>query len=115
MSTSKGEELLLTNDELSKIIIFTFRENLKFFCKSEIIYIDETFSYAPKYFNQFFVIHSFNNEYYVPLIFCILNNKSTETCKMALSFVKDKALQNFNLILKPKYVTVYFEFQYIIL
>jgi hypothetical protein len=78
-TTSKNEDFLLINDELSNIIIFTCYENLKFLCKSETIYIDGAFSYCPIYFTQFFVIHGFINEYYVPLVFCILNNKSTKT------------------------------------
>ncbi|XP_060851366.1 uncharacterized protein LOC132929805 [Rhopalosiphum padi] len=89
--------------------IFTCYENLKFLCKSETIYIDGTFSYCPKYFTQFFVIYGFINEYYVPLVFCILNNKSTKTYECALLYVKNKAMQNFGLMLKPKYVTVDFE------
>lgn len=34
-TTSKNEDFLFINDELSNIIIFTCHENLKFLCKSE--------------------------------------------------------------------------------
>ena len=108
LTTSKNEDFLFINDELFNIIIFTCHENLKFLCKS-VYYIDGTFSYCPKYFVRFFVIHGFINEYYVPLVFCILNNKSTETYQLVLSYIKNKAMQNFSLMFKPKYVTVDFE------
>ncbi|KAF0708806.1 MULE domain-containing protein [Aphis craccivora] len=91
------------------IIIFICHENLTFLCKLETIYIDRTFSYCLKYFVQFFVIHGFINDYYVPLVFYILNNKSTDTYQLALSYIKNKAMQNFSLMFEPKYVTVDFE------
>lgn len=71
LTTSKNEDFLFINDGLSNIVIFTCHENLKLLCKSQTIYIDGTFSYCPKYFVQFFVIHGFINKYYVPLVFCI--------------------------------------------
>jgi len=63
LTTSKNEDFLFINDVLS---------NLNIVCKSETIYIDGTFSYCPKYFVQFFVIHGFINEYYVPTISIIV-------------------------------------------
>lgn len=41
LNTSENEDFLLINDELFNIIIpvFTCHENLKFVCKSKMIYI----------------------------------------------------------------------------
>lgn len=102
--TSKGEEILRINDDLSNIIIFTYRENLKFF---------EIFRHHIRWWNifilcnvfeQFFIIHGLIDDFYVPLVFCISNNKFTDTYEQALSFIKDKAMENFNLTFNPKYI-----------
>jgi len=48
--TTNDEEFLLVNDDISNIIIFSCNTNLKMLCKSEIIYVDGTFSYCPSLF-----------------------------------------------------------------
>lgn len=45
--TSKNEEFLMFNDINSNIIIFSYKTNLSFLCRSETIYVDGTFSYCP--------------------------------------------------------------------
>lgn len=58
-------------------------------------YVDGTFSYCPKFFKQFFIIHGFVNDFYVPLVFCILKDKFTDTYKQAFSCIKDKVMENY--------------------
>jgi hypothetical protein len=47
--TTNDEEFLLANDDISSIIIFSCNTNLKMLCKSEVIYVDGTFSYCHYY------------------------------------------------------------------
>jgi hypothetical protein len=41
--------------------------------------MDGTFKYCPKYFLQLFTLHGYYNGHYIPLAFCLLKDKSTET------------------------------------
>lgn len=104
--TLNGEEFLLINDDLSNIIIFTCHEILKFLY---IIYVDGTFSYCPKFFKQFFIIRGFINDFNIPLVFCVLKDKFTNTYKQAFSCIKDKVMENFNLAFNLKYITADFK------
>ncbi|KAE9533011.1 hypothetical protein AGLY_009439 [Aphis glycines] len=106
--TTNDEEFSLLNDEISNIIIFSYNTNLKMLCKSEIIYVDGTFSYYPSLFTQLFTIHGLVNTCYIPLVFCLLLDKKTESYKEALFQVVQKCL-NLNLIFKPQSITVDFE------
>lgn len=106
--TTNDEEFLLVNDDISNIIIFSCNTNLKMLCKSEIIYVDGTFSYCPSLFTQLFTIHGLVNTFYIPLVFCLLKNKKIESYKEALFQVVQKCL-NLNLILKPQSITIDFE------
>jgi hypothetical protein len=79
IKTVKEENFLLTNNDKSNMVIFSCHTNLKFLCNSESIYIDGTFAYSPKYFLQMFSIHVLNNGHYIPLVFCLLPNKHSNT------------------------------------
>ncbi|KAE9521938.1 hypothetical protein AGLY_017672 [Aphis glycines] len=107
-STSNGEEFLLINDQNTNIIIFSCETNLIFLCQSHTIFVDGTFEYCPKYFTQLFTIHSLKNNFYVPLVFCLLKNKSYETFTQAFKYIQNKCNEK-NLTFNPKNVTVDFE------
>lgn len=40
--------------------------------KTEIVYVDGTFTYCVKHFLQLFTIHGYLNDHCVPLCFCVL-------------------------------------------
>ncbi|XP_054260664.1 uncharacterized protein LOC128985298 [Macrosteles quadrilineatus] len=107
-TTSKGEEFLLVNDRENKIVIFSCDENLKFLSKSETIFMDGTFEYAPKYFLQMFTIHGFSNGVYVPLVFCLLKDKKKQTYIDAMKNVQEECLKR-RLQLQPQWIVVDFE------
>lgn len=56
--------------------MFTCTENLKHLCKSENVFGDGTFNYAPNYFYQLYTIHIFKNNYYIPVVYAFLTSKS---------------------------------------
>lgn len=38
------------------------------------IFVDGTFEYCQKYFTQLFTIHGFENNSYIPFVFCLSKN-----------------------------------------
>jgi len=109
-STSKGKEFLLINDQEINIIIFSCETNLIFLSESHTIFVDETFEYCPKYFTQLFTIHGLKNNFYVPLVFCVLKNKNSETYTKVFKYIQTKCYEK-NLtfeFLTQKNVTVDF-------
>jgi hypothetical protein len=100
-----GESFFLIKDLEKHIIIFSCQKNLTFINEVDTIYMDRTFKYCPRLFLQLFSIHGLKNGHYIPLIFCLLPDKSIETYKYTLHCIVDKC----NLLFSPKYVTVDFE------
>jgi hypothetical protein len=89
--TNRKENFLMINDIESNIIIFSCDVNLKHLCRCTRIFLDGTFKYCPKYFLQLFTLHGYYNGHYIPLAFCLLKDKLTETrdvCKMSNYSVK---------------------------
>jgi hypothetical protein len=73
----------------NNIVNNKIKKNLRFLSDCETIYLDGTFSYCTKFFVQLFSIDGVKNEQYVPLVFCLLNDKRTETyekCFKSLPF-----------------------------
>lgn len=108
VETNKGENFLLVNDDASNIIIFSCHTNLRILCEMESIYVDGTFRYCTKHFLQLFTIHGLKNGYYIPLVFCLLPNKTESTYLKAFEALK-KECDKINLQLLPKFCYADFE------
>jgi len=61
------------------IPIFTCAENLELLRTAEHVFADGTFSHSPKHFTQLYSIHVYIQDFYVPIMFCFLQNKTAET------------------------------------
>jgi hypothetical protein len=83
--TNRKENYLMINDIESNIIIFSCDVNLKHLCRCTRIFMDGTFKYCPKYFLQLFTLHGYYNGHYIPLAFCLLKDKLTETYAKCLT------------------------------
>lgn len=108
VKTIKDEDFLLGRNFEKGIVLFSCETNLKFLCESEIILMDGTFEYSPKFFTQMFTIHAYSGGHYVPLAFFLLKNKKKETYMEAFTMIINECQQrelNFN----PKYVVIDFE------
>lgn len=105
VKTMNGESFLILNDSEKHIIIFSCQTNLTFINEVDTIYMDGTFKYCPRFFLQMFTIHGLKNGHYIPLIFCLLPDKSFETYLFTLRYIVNKC----NLLFSPKFVTVDFE------
>lgn len=108
LMTDENENFLLINDDQSNIIVFCTNSNLKHLCKCDSIYMDGTFDKCTKFFLQMFTIHGFQNGHYIPLVFCLLPSKLTNTYERLFRLLNEKCQEVF-LELKPKHVTIDFE------
>ncbi|KAE9536445.1 hypothetical protein AGLY_007234 [Aphis glycines] len=79
IKTNIDEDFLLDNNSEKNIIIFSTKKNFKYICEKSIIFVDGTFSHCPNFFYQMFTLHTVHNNYYVPLIFALLPNKTIKT------------------------------------
>lgn len=106
--TSSGENFLLVNSSSDKIVIFSCITNLSILCTCETIYVDGTFSYCTRYFKQLFTIHGYKDGHYLPLVFCLLNDKYSKTYENCFKHVVDQCRKN-GLLFKPSKITIDFE------
>lgn len=108
IKTGDGQDFLLLNDANQNLVIFSCYNNLSALCNAEMIFVDGTFKCSSKFFLQLFTIHAIINGYYVPLVFCLINNKLSETYEHLFRAVIDKCRQR-NLVWSPRIIYADFE------
>ncbi|KAL4126087.1 hypothetical protein QTP88_010316 [Uroleucon formosanum] len=85
--TNLGEKCIYDNDSVNNIITFTCTQNLEQLKKATTLFVDGTFKSCPKQFYQLFSIFIKVQNSYVPVIFSLLPNKTTDTYILALNKV----------------------------
>lgn len=108
INTVQNENFILINNKFLNIIVFSCDTNLQFLCAQSTLYVDGTFDYCTKHFLQLFTIFGFQNDIYVPLVFCVLKNKQTETYSNLFRLLKYKCAEK-GLALKPSSIVMDFE------
>jgi len=108
IKTFKGENFLMVNDPLNGFVMFSCDENIKFLSSLITIYVDGTFDYCVQYFCQFFTIHGFKNNYYIPLEFFLLRDKSQVSYKRSFVELHNQCLRSVE-VFEPKMCFVGFE------
>ena len=106
--TCKGDVFLLYNDLDSGIVIFSCDANLKCLCDVTDLFVDGTFKCSPKHFVQMYSIHGYKNGHYVPLVFCLLPNKTSLTYSSMWTLIKNLCADR-QLQLLPTNIHVDFE------
>ena len=76
----------------------------------ENIFVDGTFKYASRFFNQMFTLHGFKNGHYIPLVFCLLIDKSVKTYEFVFTMIVEK-YNILGFLFSPEKVTVDFELE----
>ncbi|KAL4113561.1 hypothetical protein QTP88_017168 [Uroleucon formosanum] len=110
--TTNTGELFCHMEETSSPVIFTCKTNLELLSQSSHIFADGTFSYAPKYFEQLYSIHILQNGFYVPVIYCFLISKSTETYIQMWHTIINLCLRlDINIQKSLKYSNFHFDFE----
>jgi hypothetical protein len=92
LKTSKEEPFLLCNTLSENIVVFSCKSNIEFMCQQDTLYMDGTFEFCTKLFGQLFTIHALCNEVYVPVVFCLLKNKSKSTYLRLFNIVPSKII-----------------------
>lgn len=108
LQTSRKENFLLVNDEKSSILVFSCLTNLTNLCMCSKIYVDGTFNYCTKFFLQLFTIHGHLSGHYVPLVFCVLPDKTADSYSKAFEFVIKQCSEHL-LSFRPSEIVVDFE------
>lgn len=108
VKTVKEENFLVMNDEEKGIVIFSCKTNLEQLCKTKIILMDGTFEYCTKHFTQLFTIHSYADNQYVPLVFCLLQDKKKRSYTEALDATRKECAEH-GLQFHPECAVVDFE------
>ncbi|KAF0685402.1 Uncharacterized protein FWK35_00032783 [Aphis craccivora] len=83
-------------EEISNIVVLTCPTNLDILSRSNHIFADGTFLHSSKYYDQLYTIHTLQNGFYIPLIFCFLMSKSTEYYLRVINVLISLANCNFH-------------------
>lgn len=109
VKTSKNESFVFINSLHDNIIVFSCETNIRSLCGMDYIYMDGTFSYCTKYFLQLFTIHGLKNGHYIPLVFCILRDKRSETYAKLFAMLTSQIFERYSLRFQPIEVFIDFE------
>jgi len=90
ITTVRNEHFVLDNDKNKNVIIFSCEQNLHFLSHIEDIFVDGTFKHFARLFEQMFTIHGHKNGHYIPLVFCLLVNKSVQTYEFVFKKITEK-------------------------
>ena len=107
--TCKDESFVFINCPVNNIIVFSCKTNVITLCKTNKVYMDGTFSYCTKYFLQLFTIHGLFNGHYIPLMFCLLPDKRSETYEKLFKTLSPKIFKCYSVTFIPPEVCVDFE------
>lgn len=106
MCTSKGEQFLLYS--ANGLIIYSCKTNLRYLCSATVTLGDGTFFVTPKFFYQVYTLHGYIKDTHVPLVMCLLSDKSAVTYRQMLQVIVDKCTE-FGLQWLPNLVLLDFE------
>lgn len=106
--TIRDEDFLFYNNMSNNIVIFSCKSNIKLLCQQEIILVDGTFDYCTKHFLQMFTIHSYVNNMYIPVAYCLLKDKKEETYKNLFRVLKSEC-SKMEYSFQPKNIVLDFE------
>ncbi|XP_072175117.1 uncharacterized protein [Diadema setosum] len=108
--TLDGQDFLLFDDRLEngRIVCFCAQADLRMMCRIDELYLDGTFSCAPRLFSQLYTIHGFFEEKQLPLCYVLLTGKTTEMYEHLFRRLKEHAAQ-LQLVLNPTRIVSDFE------
>ena len=71
-------------------IILATKSNIRYLKQSPVWYADGTFDVSPKIFYQMYAIHSPVMGRVLPLVYCLLSNKTSDSYKQIFEVLNDK-------------------------
>ena len=87
-TTLSGETFLLHKDD--KSLIFTTEQNLRLLSQSTTVFMDGTFKSCPRLFSQLYSIHGSYRDHVIPLVYCLLCEKSRATYHAVFNKIRDR-------------------------
>ena len=105
-TTLAGTDFILHKDD--KMIILTTDSNLKILTQSDTVFMDGTFKSCPRIFSQLYSIHGCYRNHVVPLVYCLLSDKSRLTYHTMFSKIRDR-MAELDLIFSPSTIITDFE------
>lgn len=78
-----------------------FVENLRLLCEADTVLVDGTFDACPSLYSQLFTIHVFKETRLLPLIYCLLPDKSAATYVSLFGILQTEAVKS-NLFFQPQ-------------
>ena len=76
-TTATGDDFVIYQDD--EMIVLATAENMEILAASDTLYMDGTFKSAPRIFSQLYSIHGVSYGRVVPLVYCLLADKSRAT------------------------------------
>ncbi|XP_067676265.1 uncharacterized protein [Haliotis asinina] len=73
------------------ILIFTTDKNIEHLCTASTVFCDGTFYTCPKLFDQIYCVHAQVFCHMVPLVYCLLSNRSAECYTQMFEYLCDLA------------------------
>ena len=98
--TPRGEEFVLHQDNIQGILIFGTMTNVEILTSREEIFVDGTFFVCPRLYYQLFTLHCFMYGKQVPLLYCLLDGKTTELYVQTFRVIRDVARKS-NRVFNP--------------
>jgi hypothetical protein len=89
--TAKGDNFLLhdSGPGQTRFLVFSTGRNMELLAQSSNWYADGTFKTAPPLFQQIYTIHVLANKVVIPLVYILMNDRSTSTYVKVLTAIKD--------------------------
>lgn len=106
--TNRNENFIIKNDKDNHIVILSCSSNLSFLSTVSNWYVDGTFEYCPRFFTQLFTIHGLKNGHYIPLVFCLLEDKKSSSYYLVFKYIIEECIK-LNCPVSPKVITSDFE------
>ena len=96
--TNSNQQFLLHQDDQQ--LIYGTEENLRLLSHADTVYMDGTFSVAPRLFYQLYTLHICFRGFFLPLIYALLPDKTKDTYYDMFSIIKRK-MANLDLQFNP--------------
>ena len=106
--TIAGSTFLQYSSSNTEILIFGTEDNIRMLSTKVHWCVDSTFRSVPHLYLQLFIIHAFEGDKLIPLIYCLLSAKTRVIYSELFRALKDNA-GNLNVVLAPELVTCDFE------
>ena len=87
-TTNDNNRFLLHQDD--QMIIFSTDEDLQKLSEADQVFMDGTFKVAPALFMQLFSLHIIFRGFFLPLVYALLQSKSSETYYSLFEILKER-------------------------